>query len=94
MQQSYGLWVLKIPFRWLVCGQEPCCEPAGGLGWAQLVGLGEEEHGVNGMVISFAGLIGGLQIRVRLFYLGTASRGHAEGGGGVGTLKYKPLCLF
>lgn len=50
-----------------------------------LVGLGEEEHGVNGVAISFAGLIGDSQIRVCFFCLGTVLKGHAGGGGGVGT---------
>ena len=50
------------------------------------MGLGEEEHGVNGIVITFAGLIGDSQIRVHLFYLRTVLKGHAGGGGGVGTL--------
>lgn len=33
---------------------------------------GEEEHGVSRVVISCTGLIGGPQIRVHLFFLGTS----------------------
>lgn len=50
------------------------------------MGLGEEERGVNGVVISFAGLTGDSEIGVHLFYLGTALKGPAGGGGGVGSL--------
>lgn len=58
----------------------------GNLSPALLGGPGEEEHGVNGVVISFTGLIGVSQIGVHLFYLGTSLKGHAGGSSGVGTV--------
>lgn len=51
-----------------------------------LGGPGEEQHGVNEVVISCTGLIGHLQIGVHLFYLGTSWKGFAGGGSGVGTV--------
>lgn len=49
------------------------------------MGLGQEEHRVNTVAINFAGLIGDSQIRVCFFCLGTVLKGHAGGGGAVGT---------
>lgn len=58
----------------------------GNLSPALLGRPGEEEHGVNRVVISFSGLIGAPQIGVHLFYLGTSLEGHAGGGSEVGTV--------
>lgn len=66
--------------------QELCREPAGSWSRALPVGLVEEERGVNGVVIGFASLAGDSPVRGGLFCLGTALKGCAGGGGGVGTL--------
>lgn len=58
----------------------------GNLSPALLGGPGEEEHGVNRVVISFTALIGDSQIGAHLSYLGTSLKGHAGGGSGVGTV--------